>query len=134
MIIVAKIKDNYYMQVIKKYFNDGGPFVATNYKSEEEYKGFLKYVEVYNDFRFKQNDKQKLRQIIEQEIKENFINYLNNINSDWKTPAFNLERIQRNKEHLLGQLKITIADIICGTSKNGTWLYYIDFIRQYVIL
>ena len=66
MIILAMLKNDYYMQVIKKYFDDGGPFVASNYKSEDDYKEFLKYVEVYNDFRFKQNDKQKLRQILEQ--------------------------------------------------------------------
>lgn len=134
MIILAMLKNNYYMQVIKKYFDDGGPFVASNYKSEEDYEEFLKDVEIYNDFSFKQKGKHKHKEMLEQKIKENFINYLDNIDKNWKTPAFDYEKIRKNKEHLLKQLTIRVTDLICGTSKNRTWLYYIDIIRRYVIL
>ena len=134
MIILAMLKNDYYMQVIKKYFDDGGPFVASNYKSEDDYKEFLKDVEIYNDFSFKQEGKDKHKEMLEQKIKENFINYLDNIDKNWKTPAFDYEKIQKNKDHLLKQLTIRVTDLICGTSKNRTWLYYIDIIRRYVIL
>ena len=45
-----------------------------------------------------------------------------------------MERIQKNKDHLLKQLTIRVTDLIYGSSKNRTWLYYIDIIRRYVIL
>lgn len=128
------IKNNHYMQVIKKYFDDGGPFVVTNYKSEKDYKEFLKDVEIYNDFGFRQKGQQKHKQMLEQKIKENFINYLDNIDKNWKTPAFDYEKIQKHKEYLLKQLTIKVTDLIYGKSKNRTWLYYIDIIRRYVIL
>ena len=134
MIILAMIKNKHYMQVIKKYFDDGGPFVVTNYKSEKDYKEFLKDVEIYNDFGFRQKGEHEHKQMLEQEIKENFINYLDNIDKNWKTPAFDYERIQKNKDHLLKQLTIRVTDLIYGSSKNRTWLYYIDIIRRYVIL
>lgn len=134
MIIVVKIKDSYYMQIIEKYFDDGGPFIATNYNNNKEYKQFLKAVKTYNEFSFKSSRKQNYRKTLANSIKENLKNYLNNINENWQTTNFNYSKIQKNKEHLLSELTITIADIICGTSKNRTWLYYIDFIRQYMIL
>ena len=134
MIIVVKIKDSYYMQIIEKYFDDGGPFIATNYNNNKEYKQFLKDVKTYNEFSFKSSRKQNYRKTLANSIKENLKNYLNNINENWQTTNFNYNKIQKNKEHLLSKLTITIADIICGTSKNRTWLYYIDFIRQYIIL
>ena len=134
MIIVARLKDDYYMQVLEKYFDDGGPFVATNYIGVEEYKQFLKDVKTHNEFSFKSSRKQNYRKTLANSIKENLKNYLNNINENWQTTNFNYSKIQKNKEHLLNELTITIADIICGTSKNRTWLYYIDFIRQYIIL
>lgn len=134
MIIVVKIKDSYYMQIIEKYFDDGGPFIATNYNNNKEYKQFLKDVKTYNEFSFKSSRKQNYRKTLANSIKENLKNYLNNINENWQTTKFNYSKIQKNKEHLLSKLTITIADIICGTSKNRTWLYYIDFIRQYIIL
>lgn len=134
MIIVVKIKDSYYMQIIEKYFDDGGPFIATNYNNNKEYKQFLKDVKTYNEFSFKSSRKQNYRKTLANSIKENLKNYLNNINENWQTTKFNYTKIQKNKEHLLSKLTITIADIICGTSKNRTWLYYIDFIRQYIIL
>ena len=134
MIIVVKIKDSYYMQIIEKYFDDGGPFIATNYNNNKEYKQFLKDVKTYNVFSFKSSRKQNYRKTLANSIKENLKNYLNNINENWQTTNFNYSKIQKNKEHLLSELTITIADIICGTSKNRTWLYYIDFIRQYIIL
>ena len=134
MIIVVKIKDSYYMQIIEKYFDDGGPFIATNYNNNKEYKQFLKDVKTYNEFSFKSSRKQNYRKTLANSIKENLKNYLNNINENWQTTNFNYSKIQKNKEHLLSKLTITIVDIICGTSKNRTWLYYIDFIRQYIIL
>ena len=134
MIIVVKIKDSYYMQIIEKYFDDGGPFIATNYNNNKEYKQFLKAVKTYNEFSFKSSGKQNYRKTLANSIKENLKNYLNNINENWQTTNFNYSKIQKNTEHLLSKLTITIADIICGTSKNRTWLYYIDFIRQYIIL
>ena len=134
MIIVVKIKDSYYMQIIEKYFDDGGPFIATNYNNNKEYKQFLKDVKTYNEFSFKSSGKRIYRKTLANNIKENLKNYLNNINENWQTTNFNYSKIQKNKEHLLSELTITIADIICGTSKNRTWLYYIDFIRQYIIL
>ena len=134
MIIVVKIKDSYYMQIIEKYFDDGGPFIATNYNNNKEYKQVLKDVKTYNEFGFKSSGKQNYRKTLANSIKENLKNYLNNINENWQTTNFNYSKIQKNKEHLLNELTITIADIICGTSKNRTWLYYIDFIRQYMIL
>ena len=134
MIIVVKIKDSYYMQIIEKYFDDGGPFIATNYNNNKEYKQFLKDVKTYNEFSFKSSRKQNYRKTLANSIKKNLKNYLNNINENWQTTNFNYSKIQKNKEHLLNELTITIADIICGTSKNRTWLYYIDFIRQYIIL
>ena len=78
---------------------------------------------------------QTLEEYIGQDkVKENITRYLNNINKNWKTTAFDYERIRKDKEHLLNQLHITIADLIYATTKNGTCLYYIDFIRQYIIL
>lgn len=134
MIIVARLKDDYYMQVLEKYFDDGGPFVATNYTDAEEYKQFLKDVKTYNEFTFKSSGKREHRELLAKKVKENITRYLNNINENWTTTAFDYERIQKNKEHLLNRLQIEIADIISATTKNGTWLYYIDFIRQYIIL
>ena len=134
MIIVARLKDDYYMQVLEKYFDDGGPFVATNYTDAEEYKQFLKDVKTHNEFNFKSSGQREHRKLLANKVKENLTRYLNNINENWTTTAFDYERIQKNKEHLLNRLQIEIADLIVGTSKNGTWLYYIDFIRKYIIL
>ena len=134
MIIVARLKDDYYMQVLEKYFDDGGPFVATNYTDAEEYKQFLKDVKTHNEFNFKSPGQREHRKLLANKVKENLTRYLNNINENWTTTAFDYERIQKNKEHLLNRLQIEIADLISATSKNGTWLYYIDFIRQYIIL
>lgn len=134
MIIVVRLKDNYYMQVLEKYFNDGGPFVATNYTDVEEYKQFLKDVKTHNEFSFKSPGQREHRELLADKVKENITRYLNNINKNWKTTAFDYERIRKDKEHLLNQLHITIADLIYATTKNRTCLYYIDFIRQYIIL
>ena len=134
MITVARLKDVYYMQFLEKYFDDGGPFVATNYTDAEEYKQFLKDVKTYNEFSLKSSGKQEHRELLANKVKENITNYLNNINDTWKTTAFDYEKIQRDKEHLLNQLHITIANLIYATTKNRTCLYYIDFIRQYIIL
>ena len=134
MIIVARLKDDYYMQVLEKYFDDGGPFVATNYIDEEEYKQFFFFFKTYNEFTFKSPGKREHRELLAKKVKENLTRYLNNINENWTTTTFDYERIQKDKEHLLNQLHITIADLIYATTKNRTCLYYIDFIRQYIIL
>lgn len=134
MIIVARLKDDYYMQVLEKYFDDGGPFVATNYTDAEEYKQFLKDVKTHNEFNFKSPGQREHRKLLANKVKENLTRYLNNINDTWKTTAFDYEKIQRDKEHLLNQLHITITNLIYATTKNRTCLYYIDFIRQYIIL
>ena len=75
MIIVVKIKDSYYMQIIEKYFDDGGPFIATNYNNNKEYKQFLKDIKTYNEFSFKSSGKQNYRKKLENSIKENLKNY-----------------------------------------------------------
>ena len=48
MIIRITLESHKLTQIIEKYFDDGGCFVATNYSSAEDYKEFMKNVESYN--------------------------------------------------------------------------------------
>ena len=50
MIIRITLESHKLTQIIEKYFDDGGCFVATNYSSAEDYKEFMKNVESYNRY------------------------------------------------------------------------------------
>lgn len=136
MIIRFTLKYALYSQIIERYFDDGGPFVLTNYNSKAEYEQFLKDVKQLNNYKFCSIEKEDFKHKLQETIKQTFINYINNIteSSSWKTEAFSAEKLQIHKENIFNNIDIKVVNLITDRSKNHQVVFYIDWINNYITL
>ena len=148
MIIEISLFNNEYTQIIQKYFDEGGPFVSTFYNSEAEYRNFLKDVKELNKFRYFLAEKKELKnyailelhkiksvnEIEKEKIKQNFINYINSIdeNSKWKTKVYSAKKMQKHKEDILKRINVRLKNLIFDKPKNNEFVYYFDYLREYI--
>lgn len=136
MIIEMTLFNNDYTQIIQKYFDEGGPFVSTFYNSEAEYRKFLKDVKDLNKFRYSTSEKEEFKKHLEEMIKQNFINYINNIdeNSNWKTKRYSAKKLQMHKEDIFRRITVKLKNLIWDKPKNNEVVYYFDYLREYITL
>lgn len=133
MIIRITLESHKFTQIIEKYFDDGGCFAATNYSSAEDYKEFMKNVESYNRYSMSPQ-RTKLKEKLEEDIKQNFINYINNINSNWKTELFDYQKIIPYKDIIFRNIDVSLRDLIFDRSWNRKVVFYFCSINKYLIL
>ena len=133
MIIRITLESHKLTPIIEKYFDDGGCFVATNYTSAEDYKKFMKNVEIYNRYSMSPQ-RTKLKEKIEEDIRQNFINYINNINSNWKTEQFDYKKIIPYKDIIFRNIDVSLRDLIFDRSWNREVVFYFCSINKYLVL
>ena len=133
MIIRITLESHKLTQIIEKYFDDGGCFVVTNYSSAEDYKEFMKNVESYNRYSMSPQ-RTKLKEKLEEDIKQNFINYINNINSNWKTELFDYQKIIPYNDIIFRNIDVSLRDLIFDRSWNREVVFYFCSINKYLVL
>lgn len=136
MIIRFTLKTNLYTQIIEKYFDDGGPFIATYHNSQKEYKQFKKDVKTLNNGNLRVEEKRNIQDKLTEVIKQNFMNYINSIdmNSNWKTSRFDAQRINTYKDFIFRNFEVKIVNLIVDSFYKHEVVFYIDRINDYITL
>lgn len=144
MIIKYTFNDNDFTQIIEKYLDEFGPFYSFSYPTLQTYNRFKDLVEQYNDYNDKYTEDKDLSKeefdIMKKELltllKISFTQYISNIkpNSNWRTPGFDAEHLQEDKEYILNHIKISLVKSIPDQWENGEIVYYIPGSMKYITI
>lgn len=96
-------------------------------------KGLMINVESYNRYSMSPQ-RTKLKEKLEEDIKQNFINYINNINSNWKTELFDYKKIIPYKDIIFRNIDVSLRDLIFDRSWNREVVFYFCSINKYLVL
>jgi len=137
MIIMFRLKNNKFTQIIERFLDDGGPFVLTYHNSKEEFRNFWRDVYSYDNYkclcRYKEDN---VKPRLEKTIKEIFIKYINSINEDsnWKTERFTPAEILKYKEDILDETEVKLVNLILDQSYDRKRVYYIGHTNKRITL
>lgn len=132
MIIKATLRCPIYTQILEQYFKNGGCYVETYYKTEQDYKVFLECLKDYNNLKIRNPRKKILKNELEIIIKNNFINFLSTLSDDWYSERYT--RVQDIKKMIPARVHIELVNLIIDNSKNNEVVYSFDFTRQYITI
>lgn len=96
----------------------------------------MKNVEKYHRYKYFSSAKEEFKNILQEEIKQNFNNYINVISksTNWSTEAFTSEKVNRYKDYILNNFEVKIVNLIVDKSCGQEVIYYFDYISKYIIL